>query len=726
MNRSSLPLLLFLLFIGPGSILGQLSIADARAEALGTTVTVRGIVLNGAEMGSIRFLQDATAGIAAYPGSGSVSGFGSVSRGDSVQITGVLTDYNGLLELSPILDYEVLAQNVPLPEPLSLPDGQLSEEVEGQLLELPCGQFFEQGSFSSGQYGFHLPQGEEVTVYLAGNSALIGEHIPDEAINLIGIASEYNGQYQLLPRDANDLQSGASCLLFMGELVPEDIQPFSLQLSWTTSIEAQGGVYYGTDPDNLNNFVAETQATTEHSLTLTDLEPATFYYLRVQAASNGVEINSAVQLFATASLSSGNMDVYFNQWTDPSFSSGVYPAGTGYEAVEAAIIERIDAAQESISVCMYNVSRDNFIDALVDAHQRGVVVRYIADSETTNSALQPPPPFPVLYGSPADGIMHNKTLVIDPNEPDAAYVITGSMNMTFSNVINAFNNTLIIQDQTLARAYLAEFNEMWGGAGENPNLSGARFGIEKTENTPRQFNIGGVPVELYFSPSDGTNSAILRALQTADAGIDFALLLFTKGDLADALVALHDNGRQLRGLMENVDEWGTEFYYLKDEGVPVYEHWQDGQLHHKYAIVDEGVANGDPLVITGSHNWTNAADNVNDENTLILHDADIANLFRQEFEARWGEVVAVFNPPQLLADWQLYPNPADDFVHLAYARKSGKPLSWAIFDLYGRVLLQGEVALAMQGVLQIDIRQLPAGSYLFSLSDGSSKMLVVP
>ena len=43
----------------------QSSIAAARTQATGT-VTVRGIVTNGAELGPIRYLQDNVAGIAAY------------------------------------------------------------------------------------------------------------------------------------------------------------------------------------------------------------------------------------------------------------------------------------------------------------------------------------------------------------------------------------------------------------------------------------------------------------------------------------------------------------------------------------------------------------------------------------------------------------------------------------------------------------------------------------
>jgi len=51
-------------------------------------------------------------------------------------------------------------------------------------------------------------------------------------------------------------------------------------------------------------------------------------------------------------------------------------------------------------------------------------------------------------------------------------------------------------------------------------------------------------------------------------------------------------------------------------------------------IVDHDTAS-DPFVITGSMNWSANGEDTNDENTLIIHDADIANQFYQEFAARY-------------------------------------------------------------------------------------------
>ena len=55
-----------------------------KTKAVGTQVTVRGIILNGDELGLIRYVQDNTGGIAVYSSSAA-----STKPGDDVEITGI-------------------------------------------------------------------------------------------------------------------------------------------------------------------------------------------------------------------------------------------------------------------------------------------------------------------------------------------------------------------------------------------------------------------------------------------------------------------------------------------------------------------------------------------------------------------------------------------------------------------------------------------------------------
>ena len=81
-------------------------------------------------------------------------------------------------------------------------------------------------------------------------------------------------------------------------------------------------------------------------------------------------------------------------------------------------------------------------------------------------------------------------------------------------------------------------------------------------------------------------------------------------------------------------------------------------FHHKYAIADADILGSDPTVLTGSHNWSSNAENNSDENTLIIHDATIANIYLQEFEKRWGELGTPTAIDELIdIELSVFPNP---------------------------------------------------------------------
>ena len=97
MTKQFYSIFLFAILL-PFSMYAQANIAAARLLGAGATVTVSGIVTNGPELGVIRYFQDNTAGLAAYD-----TQLAALDRGDSVTITGVLFDYNGLLEIQPVV-----------------------------------------------------------------------------------------------------------------------------------------------------------------------------------------------------------------------------------------------------------------------------------------------------------------------------------------------------------------------------------------------------------------------------------------------------------------------------------------------------------------------------------------------------------------------------------------------------------------------------------------------
>ena len=435
-------------------------------------------------------------------------------------------------------------------------------------------------------------------------------------------------------------------------LTAERIEQTSIGFSW-------GNI-------NTNNVILEYGHTKElelgevKGLVLTLLDDASSYYVKAKTTNKETEI----QLFVTASKSSGNITVYFNQWVDNNASS--IADAIQVTAFEDTIIAYINSAQNTLDICNYNTGSLPIITAINNAETSGITIRYISadNTGTNNDELTSLSSTIPTIQRPDDGeVMHNKFIIIDCDNSQSATVLTGSVNHTDNSCHEDYNNMVIINDQSLALAYRTEFEEMWGSTGNTPNTSNAKFGAAKTDNTPHSFSIGGVSVELYFSPSDGTTAHIESAILSANTDMQFAMLTFINNDLGDAVISIHNSGVDVKGIIDNDWYWGSEFDNIEDAGVDVYAYSGSRVLHHKYGIVDANNISSDPLVITGSHNWTNSAEDDYDENTLIIHDAEIANMYYEEFMARYAEItgtVSIDENKISESDFSIYPNPTSD------------------------------------------------------------------
>ena len=122
-----------------------------------------------------------------------------------------------------------------------------------------------------------------------------------------------------------------------------------------------------------------------------------------------------------------------------------------------AIADAIRNAQTSVDLCLYEFNRQNIVDAVVEAHQRGVQIRFAGDGdelhdegyiELENNGVV------LKYRKPHDRIMHNKFVVID-----GEVVFTGSMNMSENGVNLNNNHVLKITDSDVAALYKAEFEQ---------------------------------------------------------------------------------------------------------------------------------------------------------------------------------------------------------------------------------------------------------------------------
>lgn len=179
----------------------QTNINDARQNfSVGQTVTIKGVSSNAGELGPIRYIQDATGGLPVYGAT-----INSVGRGDSVTVTGVIKDFNGLLEIDPINSWtdEGVGSEV---APWVISIANMGETFEGRLVQFDNITFPDAGGTFAGNTNYNFTDGTntgQLRVYSGTN--LVGTPIPSGPQSLVALHSQFNATYQVIPRDANDI-----------------------------------------------------------------------------------------------------------------------------------------------------------------------------------------------------------------------------------------------------------------------------------------------------------------------------------------------------------------------------------------------------------------------------------------------------------------------------------------------------------------------------------------
>ncbi len=690
-------LTIFLCILQSGHLLSQQSISEIKLLPLGSVVTTTGSLTSGPEFGQIRYMQDGESGLALYS-----SSLSETEAGDSIVVTGVLSKYRGELQLSPVLSFQIIASGIFVEEmEVQGLHEILQPEFESMKIRIPCAGIAScESALDEGWYSFFDLWGNQARLKIIGGHASIGFPVQDTPFSVEGIWTKIEDQYQLILQLIENAQKeayhyispGKYSTIVSGEpvLVWENLP---LGMTQVEIIRDSDTVYldYGWSEGQLTSLVNW-------------LHPHNLYKARLcQKNLHGESFCSIPIHFSVPSINDIAIKVLFNRNVNTSFSDGSSPIATGPSAIELDVIDRIDQVEYTLDVAMYNTTREPIVDAITRAVQRGVEVRYIVDVETSNTALEGQLPFPILYRS-GDGIMHNKFIIADVNDILNAWVWTGSTNWSTNQLATDPNHAYIIHDRAFALNYLREFDEMWGDSID------ARTGDLKTDNTVHNFKINNVVLESYFSPSDETNCQIIEALQSADHHVEIGQLLFTKDDLIDELIDLHQKGIDIRVIVEDESSSSLALSQLHQAGISTAIHDLVSIFHHKYAIVDEGFEDSDPLVITGSHNWTWSADNINDENTLIVHDQSFANIFRQEFEARWAELEPTSTSSVTSAnEFIIKPNPAKHYIDLINLKDERCDLS--LIDLNGAIVSKYSLTPSQPSRISLN-PGLPNGIYM--------------
>jgi phosphatidylserine/phosphatidylglycerophosphate/cardiolipin synthase-like enzyme len=271
----------------------------------------------------------------------------------------------------------------------------------------------------------------------------------------------------------------------------------------------------------------------------------------------------------------------------------------------------IDAAQVSVHCAIYDIGLDELKQKLIEK-SKTIDVKVVTDNDYYKEVSS----MPFAKKDGTKGLMHNKFCVLDGKA-----VWTGSFNPTERDNYKNNNNAIFYQSQYLANAYEAEFSEMWNGS----------YGKGDITKNPEVI-INGKKIEVCFAPEDWCANKIIYALSEANKTVQFMTFSFTHDGIGKELVELKSKGVAVNGVFETSQNNSfTEYDRLHDAGIDVRWDGNKYNMHNKVFIIDNST------VITGSFNPTSNADEKNDENLLIIHDASIAARFSKEFEKVWGE-----------------------------------------------------------------------------------------
>jgi hypothetical protein len=642
----------------------------------GTTVSVTGIVVSPDSVFSKSnndvVIRDMTGAITCFRSGGINLGI-HYNLGDSVTVTGQIFHFNGLTEITNTVlntKHSTGSQNLaPIVTTCkavrdsTFDFDNIAEPRESQLIRINnvtvVGGTWPTTCVANPNTYVNISDGTAtIPLLIDGDSGNCGTPSPNGSFDVIGILGQFDNTaphdccYEIKPRFASDIvrhNLGPNITAGPNAVVNDST---SATISWTTDVPSKTIVEYG-QTVSYGTTVGDSTLVTNHVVNLTGLTPNRVYQYRVISCDGTGCRASANKTFATPSSAPTVMNFFFNKSVNGTLANPELAQGP--VDLQAKLIAFINRATYSIDCAFYSFAASPVTNALIAKWNQGVKIRFIIDAENSQAQadLLRNAGIPVITstfgGNHVTGIMHNKFCIVDGRDADTTndWLWTGSTNTSTQQLFTDANNSLEIRDFSVAQCYQTEFEEMWGSNNDVPEASLSNMGSAKADNTPHFFNVAGTPIEVWFAPSDGVENRIIQYVNTADYGIALNLMLITSDPIADAMKARYDAipGFHVRGVIDagNINAAGSEYQEMKGLGganpwFPPADVWPSGEggiHHHKTIIIDEGRTDSDPVLITGSYNLSNAANTVNDENTIVFHSQRVANLYLQEFSSRY-------------------------------------------------------------------------------------------
>lgn len=332
----------------------------------------------------------------------------------------------------------------------------------------------------------------------------------------------------------------------------------------------------------------------------------------------------------------------------------------GADDLEAVIVDFIAGAKQSLDIAVQELDSLPIAEAIVDARWRGVQVEVFLEQDYLRTTLKatPDPPKAREGETPEEAlrrtqwrsdeeeidretslarnrwilaallrngvqvrgdfnpaIFHQKFVLRDyrGKAVRSTALLSGSANFTVTDTHRNLNNIFVFHDARICRQYRDEFAQLARG----------EFGRGAHGDVPRTYDLAGVPAKILFAPDHTPELEFMKQmLKVHEAGeIWFAVFTFAgSSGIDDTMLALARGGVQLRGVLDPGQarqKWAAPAW-LHHPNIELRIPKREGdfaglrKVHHKLMVID------DRIVVAGSFNYTQPANDYNDENLFVL------------------------------------------------------------------------------------------------------------
>jgi phosphatidylserine/phosphatidylglycerophosphate/cardiolipin synthase-like enzyme/exonuclease III len=317
--------------------------------------------------------------------------------------------------------------------------------------------------------------------------------------------------------------------------------------------------------------------------------------------------------FVNSNPNTENIEVYFNDpiaglpWMDKPIEQA--------NNLSSGLVTLIDSANTTIDAALYHLDWFDIVTALNNAKNRGVIVRIAAHNDSiTSGDFESLMAIGVsVVGVTTPYIMHNKFFIVD-----SGIVWTGSYNPTITGTLDNANDGVKITSTNVAQIYQAEFDQLFTNT----------YASHKIDNNEELTMVKGEVFEVYFAPKDSGKLRLLELINSANQSIHLSLFYMTDNDIYNSLMSAYNRGVIIKAVFD-YRGWRdsySEADLLINLGLGVVDA-NPGVYHHKFGVFDSSI------VWTGSTNWSGSGFGSNDENSIVIHNINVAKQYVARTEA---------------------------------------------------------------------------------------------